>query len=314
MLSNFIFKIINLFPLLFLKTFSNFKFFKNQYFKRERSFAIRSYFTTTIKILRNFNFDNNIIISPKNGNFIETDDIRLSFEKFNRHLKSIGSAVNEGNYCKRFFQKINLEPEVIIDIGANVGEISLFLNKNFPNAKIYALEPSSENFKVISKNISSQSFDTDKIILKKIAITDTNGILPITCGLQAENTMLSSLIDKKVLTEKVESKTLLQFIKAEKIKAVDFIKIDIEGGEPLLIEDLKKCKNIVKSYLIEFSIKSKIIDVHKLLRIMFENNYKAYTKENLKKILIFQEAEETLNQQFKLGFRAVDLFFVRENH
>ena len=155
--SNFIFKIINLFPLLFLRIFSNFNFLRNILLKR-RSFAIRSYFTTTIKILRNFNFDNNIIISPKNGNFVETDDVRLSFEKFNRHLKSIGASVNEGNYCKKFFQKINLEPHVIIDIGANVGEISLFLNKNFPNAKIYALEPSSENFEVISKNISKSIF------------------------------------------------------------------------------------------------------------------------------------------------------------
>ncbi len=314
MFSNFIFKIINLFPLLFLRIFSNFNFFKKHSFKKERSFAIRSYFTTTIKILRNFNFDNNIIISPKNGNFVETDDVRLSFEKFNRHLKSIGASVNEGNYCKKFFQKINLEPHVIIDIGANVGEISLFLNKNFPNAKIYALEPSSENFEVISKNISNQSFYTDKIILKKIAITNANGLLPITCGLQAENTMLRNLIDKKVLTEKVQSKTLLHFIKAEKIKIVDFIKIDIEGAEPLLKDDIKVCKNIVKSYLIEFSVKSKIIDIHKLLKVMFENNYKAYTKESLKKILNFHEAEENINQKFKSGSRAVDLFFVRENH
>ena len=43
-----------------------------------------------------------------------------------------------------------------------------------------ALEPSSENFEVISKNISNQSFYTDKIILKKIAITNANGLLPIT--------------------------------------------------------------------------------------------------------------------------------------
>ena len=45
---------------------------------------------------------------------------------------------------------------------------------------------------------------------------------------------------------------------------------------------------------------------------MFENNYKAYTKESLKKILNFHEAEENINQKFKSGSRAVDLFFVRK--
>ena len=123
--------------------------------------------------------------------------------------------------------------------------------------------------------------------------------------------MLRNLIDKKVLTEKVQSKTLLHFIKAEKIKIVDFIKIDIEGAEPLLKDDIKVCKNIVKSYLIEFSVKSKKIDIHKLLKVMFENNYKAYTKESLKKILNFHEAEENINQKFKSGSRAVDLFFCK---
>ncbi len=53
--------------------------------------------------------------------------------------------------------EINPE-QTILDIGANVGNFSLFAAKLFESAIIYALEPVTENFVLLKKNIAENSF------------------------------------------------------------------------------------------------------------------------------------------------------------
>lgn len=48
----------------------------------------------------------------------------------------------------------NIQPEVVADIGANIGVVSVMMAHNWPNAKILAFEPEPENFKILMKNVS----------------------------------------------------------------------------------------------------------------------------------------------------------------
>lgn len=48
--------------------------------------------------------------------------------------------------------KIDFEPKVIVDLGANIGLTSTFFKKRFPQAKIIAVEPESSNFEIMQKN------------------------------------------------------------------------------------------------------------------------------------------------------------------
>jgi FkbM family methyltransferase len=43
-------------------------------------------------------------------------------------------------------------PKVILDIGANIGIISVIMANLYPDAKIYAFEPDPENFEMLKKN------------------------------------------------------------------------------------------------------------------------------------------------------------------
>ena len=45
-------------------------------------------------------------------------------------------------------------PSVIIDAGANIGLFSIFMKSKYPNAKIIAIEPDVENFKILEKNLA----------------------------------------------------------------------------------------------------------------------------------------------------------------
>jgi FkbM family methyltransferase len=48
-----------------------------------------------------------------------------------------------------------LQPEVILDIGSNIGSSILFFREQFPAARIYGFEPNPETFQVLKKNVGS---------------------------------------------------------------------------------------------------------------------------------------------------------------
>ena len=47
-----------------------------------------------------------------------------------------------------------LRPEVILDIGSNIGASILFFREKFPAAKIYGFEPHPETFRILEQNVA----------------------------------------------------------------------------------------------------------------------------------------------------------------
>jgi len=47
-----------------------------------------------------------------------------------------------------------LQPNVILDIGSNIGTSILFFRERFPTAKIYGFEPHLETYRILEKNIA----------------------------------------------------------------------------------------------------------------------------------------------------------------
>lgn len=50
-----------------------------------------------------------------------------------------------------------LDPQVILDIGSNIGASILFFREKFPKAKIYGFEPHPETFRILEKNVARLS-------------------------------------------------------------------------------------------------------------------------------------------------------------
>lgn len=48
----------------------------------------------------------------------------------------------------------DLQPRVILDIGANIGAVSLALASQFPDARLYSFEPFPANFELLQHNLS----------------------------------------------------------------------------------------------------------------------------------------------------------------
>ena len=121
------------------------------------------------------------------------------------------------------------------------GEISIFFSKKYPNAKIFSVEASQENIKIFNKNLNAQNFPVCNITIINRAIFNKRAKVKFTNDLYAENSIVCDDIknNKTNKTTYVRSSTLSDIInKYAKNTTIDFIKIDIEGSEPFLKNDL----------------------------------------------------------------------------
>lgn len=139
----------------------------------------------------------------------------------------------------RIPEKYVKNPEVIIDLGAHIGFTSLYFSRKYPNAKIYALEASKQNFSLLEQNL--KPFPPITLIQKAIHTQD-GFILFDDSGL-SYNTKISDRGDE---VEAVSVHTLLNHYGIDK---VDLMKIDIEGAEKDILgennEWLAKTENII---------------------------------------------------------------------
>lgn len=144
----------------------------------------------------------------------------------------------------------NKNPKVIIDIGANIGDSSIYFAKKFPKAKIYAIEPNREVFNILNQNIELNGFKN--IFTSNVAINNSNGFVDFYISNQSG---MSGLLSGKNFSKKtkVKSINLKKFLKDNKIHKCDAIKIDCEGSEyKILLNTDELVLNKIKEYFIEY--------------------------------------------------------------
>lgn len=132
--------------------------------------------------------------------------------------------------------------DVIVDIGANVGIVSIYLAKKFPNVRIYSFEAHPHTYSNFIKNIDANN--VKNIVPYNLAVySKDDDILTIT--LDIRNTGSSSCFkDGGFLTESVKTISLDTIIKNNNISKIKYLKIDCEGAEFDILENSKMVKEI----------------------------------------------------------------------
>jgi len=140
---------------------------------------------------------------------------------------------------------------VILDLGANIGMFSYYA---YDMAKIiYAVEPSKMHFEALSKMIEYNGMKRVKAIKK--AVSHKTGQ---TTFFHNDNVTMFSLKpevnSRPQDAEIVETISLDKFFEENKIKHLDFLKIDIEGSEAEVFasEGFEKVANKIDVIMGEF--------------------------------------------------------------
>jgi FkbM family methyltransferase len=171
------------------------------------------------------------------------DNIDLKFLDLNTS-RTLEWVVNDGLIKDEYGMKnISFDDnDVVLDIGANVGCISIYLAKKYPNIKIYAFEAHPINYQNLLDNINLNGVK-NVITFNKAVHSKTGEILKIT--LNELNTGSSSVFMENQ-TEKydVETISMDDIITGYKIDKLKLLKIDCEGAEFDIIEGSDKLKLI----------------------------------------------------------------------
>jgi FkbM family methyltransferase len=144
-----------------------------------------------------------------------------------------------------YFETQKIDP-FIIDCGSNIGTSVLFFKLLYPKSKILAFEPTSTNFELLNKNISENNLDNITTI--KMALSNKKGKATFyNPGWEGGSLNLGTGSSK---TEEVAVTTLSDYIDQE----VDLLKIDIEGGETDVFDDLAKNNKLsfIKEIIFEY--------------------------------------------------------------
>jgi len=148
-----------------------------------------------------------------------------------------------------FLKTIINKDWVCLDIGANIGYYTLLLSKLARNGKIYSFEPNSTNFQLLNLNVYINDFQN--VITNQIALSNENNyqnfkITKDSAFASFKNTERSEVIDEV----KVKTKKLDDYIQEKEIKKIDFIKIDVEGAEKLVLDGAQNILQALKPKII----------------------------------------------------------------
>jgi FkbM family methyltransferase len=116
-------------------------------------------------------------------------------------------------------------PQLIIDAGANVGYASVFFANRYPQARILAIEPDTDNFRLLQHNTRAYP-----------------NIRCMQCGIWSRNTNLRienpqdepwafRVVETDVALGSIAAVTLERLMQQAGAQRIDVLKMDVEGAE-----------------------------------------------------------------------------------
>lgn len=182
-----------------------------------------------------------------NDNFqAETKDGR----KFSVNLKSgvFSSLYFLGEYERSVTQIITplvREGDVCLDVGANFGWYSTLFQRHVgTTGEVHSFEPVLSTYEELSNNISLMK-SSSNVFVNNLALSDESGEVTMNLfeGLSPGHASLSAHERDDAVSFKCRAVTLDSYLNENKVREVNFVKVDIEGAELMF---LKGAENLFK--------------------------------------------------------------------
>lgn len=149
--------------------------------------------------------------------------------------------IDSEEYRNPFEQK---DVKVIFDLGANIGLTSRYFANTYPEATIISIEPESTNYKTLQKNISGfeniHSFNC--------------GIWDKSCFLKIVDSTTEKWAFQVVESEEetpIRAVSIDELMNQYNFDYIDILKIDIEGSEKQIFEQVGEWITKVSTIMIE---------------------------------------------------------------
>ncbi len=176
--------------------------------------------------------------------------------------------------------KFITEGDYVFDIGANIGAFTIpFLKKIGRSGKVFSFEPQKEIFEILKMNIKNNKKHNIELFQAGLGLDKTTVDLTFINYNAVDNFGGISLVqdksnpffpNKSDLKQKISIMCLDQFLH---LKKCNFIKIDVEGMEPDVINGGKLFLNKFRPIM---WIENHRVFPNKLNKLLLESNYNLY--------------------------------------
>jgi len=179
--------------------------------------------------------DRNIVIKELDSSlrlFVDTSDV------------VIGWGIIRGKYevDELEFVRRTVNPgQTVLDIGANLGLFAITLaSLTGPGGRVYAFEPLEKLASLLARSVAENDF-ADRVVLERAAVSDKAGSGQLISASKTTNAGGAYLNSGQVpLGHDVSEVKLITLDTYPVRRPVHFIKIDIEGAEPLAFRGAKQ--------------------------------------------------------------------------
>jgi len=187
-------------------------------------------------------------------------------------------------FLDRFYEKygFTIQPHwKIIDVGAGIGDYTLYAATAQPNGQVFAFEPYPHSLVLMQENLRLNSIQNAQVFDKAIGTNSGELMLDLTGG---EPLQFQSFLKKTGTMEKslsVQALSLVDALTMLEMESCDLLKLDCEGAEYAILFDtpqpvLERIQRIVMEYhdnIVQYTH-------HDLTRFLNERGFRVETFPN----------------------------------
>lgn len=186
-----------------------------------------------------------------------------------------------------FFAHLALENACVIEVGAHLGEYTMFFSRRVADGRVVAIEPNPVNFRILQKNLHANRCHNVQAVCAGMADREGEALF-ISDKFnrakgsfdQAHQAKITGRSDSTVLAGLVRTTTVDRIVIESGLSKVDLVKIDTEGYEvPVLTGMRTTCEKMKPVILFEMhgTPEEKKRDFAIIHRFLSERSYSVYT-------------------------------------
>jgi FkbM family methyltransferase len=188
----------------------------------------------------------NIVLNQQNSRYELYEGKKLI------HVDVVPGWLLSKAYLKSIVMKVNLRyfalkpGHVVVDVGAGTGtEAIVYADLVGVEGQVFAIESHPETYRSLQTLIEKGGYSNIKA--HQVAIGNDNGAVWLQNQHAHQKNALMEEPDIEERAVNVEMRTLDQFVLDNKIKQIDFLKVNIEGAELQMLDGMKQSIHIIRA-------------------------------------------------------------------
>ncbi len=181
-----------------------------------------------------------------------------------------------------YFVALNTKAPIIFDIGSNIGITVLFFKKLYPDSIIYSFEPDPDTFTFLKTNIKNNHLKN--VFLHNAGMSNMSGtaVFYVPSWSNGSSSLFrekieieqgyaqsrSAATDPQVSEKEVNIIRCSDFIRDNGIARIDLLKIDAEGSEDKIIDDISAHLHMINFIVLEFHYARDFVTKNSLASIL----------------------------------------------